>query len=502
MKILSSGQIRTADSYTISHEPISSIDLMERAVECFTRKLIEYINPVNKILIICGPGNNGGDGLGIARLLHLQKWDVSVFLVGGNQKYSIDNITNQERLKEMGFQLKLITSLSDLPEISHNTVIIDALFGSGITKPLSGIFQELVFYLNSLPNKKFAVDIPSGLFADIPTSGNVLKADFTFTFQTPKLSFFFPETNYFVGEWKVLDIQLHPEILQKTDTPHFTTDQIFVSEKIKSRNRFSHKGTYGHVLAIVGSRGKMGAAVLTSKAALKSGCGLVTGFIPNCGYNILQTAVPEVMVIPDQREEFVSTKPEQIQSYTTLAIGPGIGTHQETSTLLAEVLKNFNKSVVLDADALNILSENQSLLNTIPALSILTPHPKEFERLAGKSDNSFERLEKLKAFSKKYKVITVLKDAYTAICNEEGIVYFNTTGNPGMATGGSGDVLTGIIAGLLAQGYESFDAAIVGCFLHGRAGDLALKNESQESLIAGDLISYLGKAFQSVKKES
>jgi ADP-dependent NAD(P)H-hydrate dehydratase / NAD(P)H-hydrate epimerase len=498
MKILSAKQIKVADEYTISNEPIASIDLMERAVQVFVNKISVNLKLSNDIAVFCGPGNNGGDGLGIARILHTKNFNVKVFLVEA-EKYSIDNLVNQERLKEVGFKINFISDEKDFSDLQPNTVIIDALFGSGLSKPLEGIYAKLVNFLNNQPITKYAVDIPSGLIADAPSFQPIIKADYTYTFQTPKLAFLLPENQESIGNWSVLDIQLHPEILENLNSENHIIDSHLIKDLLKNRARFSHKGTYGHTLVVAGSKGKMGAAILTSKAAIKAGAGLVSAFIPNCGYSIMQTAVPEVMCHIDQREEFISSKPENLNEYTTIALGPGIGTHQETCTLLEILIKRFQKPMVLDADALNIISENKNLLSILPPKSILTPHPKEFERLVGKSNNGFERLEKLKNFCKKYKLIVVLKDAYTAICNEEGLTYFNITGNPGMATGGSGDVLTGIIAGLVSQKYEPFNAAIIGCFIHGTAGDIALYNESVESLIASNIIENIGNAFNKIR---
>lgn len=501
MKILSAKQIKVADEYTISNEPISSIDLMERAVQVFTNKILINLSQTNEIFVFCGPGNNGGDGLGIARILHTKKLNIKVFLVE-TDKYSVDNLINQERLKEIGFKINLISDENDFPNLEPNIIVIDALFGSGLNKSLEGIYGKIVNYLNTQSNVKYAVDIPSGLFADSISLQPIVRANYTYSFQTPKLAFLLPDNQENIGDWDILDIQLHPEIISSLHTSNYTIDLQFAKSILKNRVRFSHKGTYGHTLVVAGSKGKMGAAILTSKAAMKSGSGLVSAFIPNCGYSIMQTAVPEVMCHIDQREEFISSKPEHLKEYATIAVGPGIGNHQETCTLLEIIVKRYKKSMVLDADALNIISENKHLLNLLPPKSILTPHPKEFERLVGKSDNGFERLEKLKDFCKKYKLIVVLKDAYTAICNEEGLTYFNITGNSGMATGGSGDVLTGIIAGLVSQKYDPFHAAILGCYVHGTAGDIALKHESVESLIASNIIENIGNAFNKIRSSS
>jgi NAD(P)H-hydrate epimerase len=330
---------------------------------------------------------------------------------------------------------------------------------------------------------------------------NIIQADFTLTFQFPKISFFFAENEKYVGDWEVLPIRLHPEGIEQTLTNFFLTEGEDVQQIIQKRSRFGHKGTYGHALLIAGSYGKMGAAVLASKACLRSGAGLLTTHVPHLGYSIIQTAVPEAMASIDQHDSFFTEFPG-LEQFTAVGVGPGINQKTNTKRALNELLEKSKVPLVIDADALNILAENKTWLEKLPENSILTPHPGEFKRLAGESETSYERLQKQISFSEKYKVIVVLKGAFTTVSTPGGKVYFNSSGNPGMATAGSGDVLTGIILGLLAQGISPENAAIAGVYLHGLAGDLAAQQNSEFALVAGDIIDYLRKAFITLKPGS
>jgi len=287
---------------------------------------------------------------------------------------------------------------------------------------------------------------------------------------------------------------LHPNAIEQTESVYNFLTKEFISGKIKRREKFSHKGTYGHALLIAGSYGKMGASVLASQACLRSGVGLLTSHVPRLGYEIIQNSVPEAMISIDPFETVFSEVPE-LSPFSAIGIGPGLDKMPETQFALKALLQAKPNKLIIDADALNILSENQDWYGLLPENTILTPHPKEFERLAGPSSNSFQRLQIQLQFSAKYNVIVVCKGANTCITFPDGRVFFNSTGNPGMATGGSGDVLTGIIVGLLAQNYSPEDATLIGVYLHGLAGNLAATEFGEYSLIAGDIISHLGKAF-------
>jgi len=501
LKILSVEQVRQADAYTIANEPIASIDLMERAAtQCF--KWIHKKKPAGKtIRIFCGTGNNGGDGLVIGRLLAQKDYKVETYIVRFSDKCSDDFSVNLHRLQELrNVQVGEIHQDDTLPEISPGDLVIDAIFGSGLTKPVQGFAAKVIDHINASGAVVVAIDIPSGMFADQlpdPKAGSIIQADYTLTFQMPKLSFLFAESESFVGEWEVLPIGLHEDFIASEVSGYFVTEPDDVAPLLKARRRFSHKGTFGHALLIAGSYGKMGAAVLAAKGALRAGVGLLTVHVPDKGCKIIQTAFPEAMVSLDEDPEVFSGIKES-GTYNAIGIGPGIGVDSKTQGGLKLLIQNSSLPLILDADALNILGENKTWLSFLPAGSILTPHPKEFERLAGKSSDSLERLEMQQAFSKKYNVFVILKGAFTSITNPEGNCYFNPTGNPGMATAGSGDVLTGILLGLLAQGYSPLSTCLLGVYLHGLAGDLAAKKLGFESLIAGDIIAHLGKAFQTL----
>lgn len=492
MKILSASQIRDADAYTIANEPIAPIDLMERASSVFVLWYVAKFTPEQPVAIFCGNGNNGGDGLAIARLLHEGNYKVSVWMtIGGNT--TKDRDINEQRLTKLNQipQHQLLDG-DPYPTINERAVVIDAIFGSGLNRPVTGWLAGLIEHLNNQPVSRVAVDVPSGLFADSMSDGAIFKAHHTLSFEAPRFSFLFTENDEFVGDWEYRSIGLNTDFIASVPSPY----RIIAPTDIKliTRNRHSHKGTYGHSLIIAGSYGKIGAAILASKACLRSGAGLVTTYLPQCGYVPMQTALPEVMTLTDGEEKYITAIPD-IGAYSAIGIGPGIGQSTETLKALFKLIEAADKPLVLDADALNLISHNLPWLNRLPANSIITPHPKEFERLFGPSSNSMERLELAKTHAKEHNIFIVLKGAHTAIVSPRQEVWFNSTGNPGMATGGSGDVLTGIITGMLAQGYKPVQAAINGVYLHGLAGDLAAQKLGQESMIASDIIKQLGNAF-------
>lgn len=500
MKIFSAEQIRKADEFTIKHEQIASIDLMEHAALTFLDKLLE-IDITASVTIFCGHGNNGGDGLAIARLLLEHGTRVITYVVAPEEKYSIDFKTNLDRLKRnKEAKIVFIKNEKHLPAIKKDVLIIDALFGTGLSKPVTGIYKKVIQHINKSGCNVISVDMPSGLYADVSSLQNadaIVKATHTLTFQFYKLAFMFAENAEFFGRIHLLDIGLSEDYILKTKSEFEIIDNDKVKSIIKIRKSFSHKGNYGHALLIAGSNGKMGAAVLASKACLRSGVGLLTVHIPSIGYSVLQTAVPEAMCIIDSSLSYVTEKLDY-EGYATVGIGPGIESFGGSPGIVQHLISSFNKPIVIDADGLNVLALNKSWLKQIPANSILTPHPKEFERLFGKTENNFERNKLQMECSKKYNVVIVLKGKHTCITSPDGICYFNGTGNPGMAKGGSGDVLTGMITAFLAQGYVPFDAAIACVYLHGLAGDIGVKNVSEYTLVASDIINNIGNAFVSL----
>lgn len=501
MKILTASQIREVDKYTIEHEPISSSDLMERAAATCSRWIIERYSKSRDVKIFVGPGNNGGDGLCIAYHLLLAGYNVHAYIPFPREKFSPDTLLKYQRLMEHQDKAVFLVQEPYVPVINANDLVIDALFGTGLSRPLSGFVALIINHINKSSAEKISIDVPSGLFCDSNDGNirdNIIKANHTLTFEVPKLMFLFAENYVYTGEMHVLNIGLHKDGLDRQETTsYFQTINNFRTV-LKKRGKFDHKGTFGHALLVAGSYGKMGAAVLSSQACLRAGVGLLTTHIPRKGYEIMQTSVPEAMVSLDQENEVITEMPS-LEKIDAIGVGPGLGTSFQTTDMLRELLAKTTVPLILDADALNILAQNQWLLCMLPHNTILTPHPKEFDRLAGDNINGHKRFLAQLEFSKKYNIIIVLKGAFTSITTPKGQSWFNSTGNPGMATAGSGDVLTGIILSLLAQGYDPVTAARLGVFLHGLAGDMALRKNSYESLLSGDIIKHTGNAFNKIR---
>jgi NAD(P)H-hydrate epimerase len=502
MKILPIEKVREADAYTIKHEPVDSIDLMERAAKACSRWMMKNLENTDRIKIFCGLGNNGGDGLAIARLLAKKEYRVEVFILRYSDKSSEDFDINLENLKyQKKVKINEINTKEDLPKALDCEWIVDAIFGSGLSKPVTGFVGDVINYMNRQTSKILAIDIPSGLFADEPSidsGGAIIEADITLSFEFAKKAFMFAENLPYVKEWEIMPINLHPEFVNSVEKADYLILKQDIVKKIKNREKFDHKGKFGHALLIAGGFGKMGAAVLASEACLRTGAGLLTAHVPREGYRILQVAVPEAMCTID-RSETIFTELPKLDAYNAIGIGPGLGQEKETQNALKMLIQNTNLPILFDADAINILGENKTWLSFLPPGCIFTPHPKEFERLVGKSNNAFERDKLQREFSIKYNAYVVLKGYSTAMSLPDGTVCYNSTGNPGMATGGSGDVLTGVILGLLAQGYTSFEACIVGTYLHGLAGDLASEDLGYEASLASDIIGNIGYAYQALK---
>jgi ADP-dependent NAD(P)H-hydrate dehydratase / NAD(P)H-hydrate epimerase len=495
--VLNAQQIRDWDQFTIANEPIASIDLMERAaIKCVT--WIEQQKWQNKSFkIFCGKGNNGGDGLAITRLLYELGYTVSVYILEFGKAGSDDFQKNLQRLHDLSFtEIYFIQSRETFPLINTSEILIDALFGSGLNKALEGLPADLVEHINHSTALVVSIDLPSGMFIDKSSKGHkAIEAKHTLTFQCYKLALLMQENALLIGEVHLLDIGLHKDFLKNEKQDTVVVDENIISKIFKPRNQFAHKGNFGHALLVAGSYGKIGAAVLAAKACLHSGVGLLTCYLPKCGYEIMQTALPEAMVMTDENETIVAQLPDSIENYTVIGIGPGIGTTHETQKLISFICRRYKKLLVIDADGLNCLSQQKELLNQVPPGSVLTPHPKEFDRLFGEHKNDFDRLRTAIDNSQRYNIIIVLKSHHTAITTPSGNIFFNSTGNVGMAKGGSGDVLTGIITSLIAQNYSSDHAAILGVYLHGLAGDFAAKALSQQSMTATDIISNLSQAF-------
>lgn len=502
IKVIRNDEVRNIDRQTIEKQGIRSVDLMEKAAKACVGKLLESFDPGFSYVILCGNGNNGGDGLAIARLLWERGKTVTVYRVDDTGPSSGDFTANLERWENLiKDKTAILKDNAPFPAISPEAIIIDALFGSGLNRTPGGMAAEVIKHINNCPNPIIAIDIPSGLYGDKHTDdlSLVVRASFTLTFQVPRPVFFYPEYEQYIGEWHLLDIGLDSAAVKEAGAYAFIPDNLDIASLLPFRPLFGHKGSFGHALLLAGSYGKAGAAILAARACLKSGAGLVTVRTPAKCVNPLQSALPEAMCSPDDEENILSSilKPE---AYTALGAGPGLGTDKQTGNVIKRLLQDFNCPMVLDADALNILSENPTWLHFLPAGTILTPHIGEFSRLAGKIADPFERTKQQMELSKKFNCYIVLKGRFSALSCPDGQLFFNPTGNNGMAKGGSGDVLTGLITGFLAQGLSPMKAALCGTYIHGLAGDHCAKTSSPITMTANELIDFFEIAFNEVKK--
>lgn len=496
MKIFNAKQIYEADKFTMDKQGITSEQLMERAaIRIFNWMHSRIQGTQAKIHLFCGIGNNGGDGLALARHLRDHDYNIEVFVVNYSEHRSKDFLINLDRLKEKGVWPNFINEQSKFPDIGKDGIVVDAIFGIGLNRVPDTWLIGLMRHLNGSNAFILAIDMPSGLFMDtgLPNTDGVVKANYVLTFQVPKLVFFLPETGRYIDHWEVLDIGLDRDFLSGLNTGYELIGKGEVLSMYMPREKFSHKGSYGHSLIIGGSYGKIGAVVLAAKGSMLAGSGLVTTYAPKCGYGPLQTALPEAMVITDNEEGEISEIDFGLVP-SAIGIGVGMGTTGATSRAFSNFLMGNKLPLVVDADGLNILSKDMGLLGKMPPQTVLTPHPKELERMLGEWTDDFDKLKKAKEFSEKYDCILVIKGAHTiTVYKDKG--YVNTTGNPGMATGGSGDVLTGIITGLIAQGYSPLNAAIFGVYLHGKAADIAVGECGFQALIASGILSNIGKAY-------
>ena len=504
MKILSSPQLKELDKYTIVHEPIPSIDLMERAAHALTEAIIRRWDTTFKMVVFAGPGNNGGDALAVARMLSRKGYHVEVYLFNTKEKLSEECETNLNRLKTCGsIYFTEVKTQFDPPTLTEKHLIIDGLFGSGLNKPLNGGFAAVVKYINASKSPVVAIDTPSGLMGEDNTYNirqHIVHADVTLSIQLPKLSFLFPENEDIVGEWELLDIGLKQTFIDSAPSTYSIMEEKEIRQLIKPRKRFSHKGTFGHGLLIAGSYGMAGASILAAKACLRSGVGLLTVHTPIHNHDLLQTTVPEAIVQTDIHERYFA-QPTDLNRYKAVAIGPGLGQEEDTALAMMEQIRGSHIPIILDADAINILSTHRNWLSRLPKRCILTPHLGELERLTGKCMDTYERLTKVKELASYLQSYIIVKGAWTTIVTPEGHYHFNPTGNPGMATGGSGDVLTGILLGLLSQGYSREEACKLGVYIHGLAGDIAAETLTEIGMTAQDIVALLPAAWKKLLKK-
>lgn len=500
IKILTSAQVRQADAATIAREPVSSADLMERAATACSGFLYESLPAGIPLIVVCGQGNNGGDGLAIARQLWKKGKDITVWITDDTGNPSADFILQRKRLEEET-QIRILPEKDQqAPAFPENSCIIDAIFGSGINRAPGGKAAEMIQAINASKCRVISIDIPSGLYADqhTPHTDAVVRAHTTLVFQCPRPCFMYAEYEPFIGEFQLLDIRLDEAFIADAEAYGFIPTEAVIRSLLPYRPAFGHKGTFGHALLLAGSKGKTGAAILAAAAAARSGTALVTVRCPADSTQALQSAIPEAMCLPDPGTDYLE-EPVRSGAYTAIAMGPGIGQARETGNVLKRVIQDFDVPLILDADALNLLSDHPTWLNFLPAGTLLTPHPGEFARLCGKTSDPFARTMLQKEFALRYNCYVLLKGKFTAIACPDGQLFFNPTGNNGMAKGGSGDILTGLLGGLLAQGVSPMKAALLGVYLHGLAGDLCRADSSAYGMKAGDLIDYLPAAWRTLE---
>ena len=532
MKILSSDQIRIVDAETIKREGISSLELMKRAATAFCDWLTKkYTNKQSLIAIFSGVGNNGGDGLVIARILHKLGYNVEVFIVEYKDCYSDDCAHNLRRIKAEKIHYKKILDKIDIPSLEKYDIVIDGIFGIGLSREVSGITKDVIEVINEFSsiNTRYSekdyfgahtscseahmgyskahagysnarksvisIDVPSGLFLDRKTDFAV-EANETVSFHIPKLALYLPDNYLFTGNVTIFDIGLNEQAISEVVSNLFYTEKNDIKASLKPLLKFAHKGTEGHALIIGGSIGKIGSVSLASKAALKMGCGLITAYVPMCGVSVVQSQFAEAMVIEDKGNEHISEINFDIVP-DAIGIGVGMGQHEDTIAAFYQFILNYKVPMVIDADGLNILSQHPEWLSIIPPKTILTPHPKELMRLIGNWSDDFEKIKKTVELAKKFDLIIIIKGAYSLIIDEK-YIYVNSSGTPALATAGSGDVLTGMITSLLAQGYDSIDAARVGTYIHGMTADITSQHIHPRSFIASDIIDNIGRCYISL----
>lgn len=537
MKIYPTKEIRFLDSETIRLRSITSDALMQEAAQGLTALLLESLDRPSRngqgkpqqIWLLAGPGNNGGDALSMARMLLQAGHPCRCLLMSGGKTLSPDCRLNAERLQALAPEALIVNDtdrwqselLEPLPDL-----IVDGLFGSGLSRPLSGCFAQAVAWINRQEAEVVSIDLPSGLMGEDNTGNTpdtIVRADLVLGLRYPRLAFLLPENAPYVAHWQLAPLHIPMQAEAQVNTPYALSEKTDIRALLRPRGTFAHKGGFGHGLLIAGCHEMCGGAILAGQGALRAGIGLLDLCVPPSVYPTVQSALPEAMVRRNEGNErcFSSLEGLPLDKYQAVAIGPALGkgpTQRQGLEALLQTLQERQNgkapALLLDADALNLLSEQPALWSLIPPHTLLTPHPGEFDRLAGsRSASGYERLQRARQMATRHQVHIVLKGAYTAVIAPDGRVCFNATGNPGMATGGSGDVLSGILLSLLAQGYPPGEAARLGVWLHGLSGDLALRQpagttddpelcrQSTESLTAGDLPRHLGLAFESLKND-
>lgn len=470
---------------------------MDRASAAVVGWLLDHFPEETDFIVFCGPGNNGGDGLSVARQLLEKGFKVRIFVLTSD-RYSEDHRLQSERLQAKNIPVTILESGEGFGEIHPDAVILDALFGTGLTRAVKGLPAVLIQWINSLPNTVISIDMPSGLPADgLPQNEVVVCAGYTLSFQCPKVAFLASENEVFTGKWFLLDIGLHPGYTALESSVYTFVNKRFVQNILPPpRAVHAHKGQFGHACILGGSETMAGAPLLSAGACLRSGVGLLTLGLPETATLAANIRHPEVMCAPKSEwmlHAFYEKK-------TAVAAGMGWVPDAFHGHLLKWLISNVQAPLVLDATALQMLADHKEHLLTRPpgSITVLTPHIGEFRRLAGATTDTFDRIEKAREMAAAYQVYIVLKGAFTQIITPGGLVYCNGTGNPGMAKGGSGDALAGLLAGLLAQTVNPIESLITGVYLHGLAGDIAANQYSQPGMNITDLIDAMPLAWKSL----
>lgn len=495
MKILTGDQIKGADKYTIENEPISSLGLMERASLHMSNEIVKIVNKDIPLLFFIGKGNNGGDGLAMARILSERGYECKVYCIYSKEDMTEDCRANLEKLPADIEILNSDITLQNIP-VTENTLIIDAILGSGVKGIVKEPLSDIMDRINNLPNQVISIDLPSGMETEWNDKDNnsIIDADYTLTIEFPKVGMLLPDVGEYCGKIIIVSIGLSEEYINETLSNYSYTDKENIRSLIEKRSKFTYKNAHGHALLICGSKNMSGAATLATAGALRSGCGLVTTHLPYDARFGIITNCPSAMLSFDERDVF-SVLPSDLDKYSVVGVGCGIGQSEETIMALGLLFQSLTSPMVIDADALNILATHKQLHSFIPKNSVLTPHLGELRRLVGEWKSEEHKIELVRQLASDLHSTIVVKGANTMICLSDGNCYFNSTGNAGMAKGGSGDILTGFITGLIARGYSSSKAAIIGVYLHGLAGDFAASALGEEAMNSHDIVEYLPKAF-------
>ncbi|MCS7203093.1 MAG: NAD(P)H-hydrate dehydratase [Thermodesulfovibrio sp.] len=499
MKVVNSQEMTKIDSLTINQYGIPSFVLMERAALAVANHILK--RKPKDVVVIAGPGNNGGDGIALSRILKDKVRKIKVFLPFSEDKLSED-CKNQIKIA-LNFGVPIVWSFPSEKDLLEADFIVDAIFGTGLKRDIEGELRDFIERVNSLKKFIVSIDIPSGVSSDTgQILGAAIKADLTITFGALKRGHLLYPGRDFVGQIFVEDIGFPKELLDEIKV--HIIDKDFAKTLVPPRPKYSHKGKYGHLLIVAGSVGKTGAALMTAKAALRSGSGLVTLAVPSIIDTVFQANVFEEMILslPSTAQTLSKSAIPEILSFiidkaNCVAFGPGVGVNEDIEEILKSIILQSPYPLVIDADGITVLSKIRDILKEAKSEIVLTPHPGELSRLINLSVKEIEknRVDITKQVAEEFKVVVVLKGVPTVISNPEGLTFINTTGNPGMATAGSGDVLTGIIGSLIGQGVKSFYAAVLGVYLHGLSGDIASKDKGFHGLVAGDIIESIPKAF-------